>query len=338
MFRGFKTPITRPTGLALLDKFQRDVVEAFKSFILTKFDKTNPGLVPAPTTDDHSQILYDDGWGIPDTSSIVGVTDGDKGDIVVSGTGTVWTIDSNAVTDTKLRDSAAVSVIGRSANSVGDPTDIVAAADGDVLRRASSVVGFGSIPESSVTNLVTDLGNKLNVSAVQWYMNPMRPPGCIINSAASSMTITNNIAPCWYIGRVPKAITSVTVKVNVTVVLSGTINWAELFTAKGSVLSSGNPTLTVNGITSVAGTFNSLGIKDTVITATFAAGDDMWIGFAKSATGCSFRSGGSIGDQLVSGITVDFGNKRPSTVLLNTPTVATVQANTVTTPWLAVYI
>lgn len=38
-------------------------------------------------------------------SSVVGVTDGDKGDIVVSSTGTVWTIDTSAVTTTKIADA-----------------------------------------------------------------------------------------------------------------------------------------------------------------------------------------------------------------------------------------
>lgn len=60
---------------------------------------------------------------------------------------TVGTTDlaDNAVTDAKLRDSAALSVIGRSANSSGDPADIAASADGQVLRRASSLLGFGAV-------------------------------------------------------------------------------------------------------------------------------------------------------------------------------------------------
>lgn len=44
------------------------------------------------------------------------------------------------------------SIIGRSAASSGAPADITATADGQVLRRASGTVGFGSIPVTSVTN------------------------------------------------------------------------------------------------------------------------------------------------------------------------------------------
>jgi len=66
-------------------------------------------------------------------------------------------IADKAVTNAKLRDSAALSVIGRSANSTGVPTDIVAALDGQFLRRSGGVVGFGPIttpdlPTSTVSN------------------------------------------------------------------------------------------------------------------------------------------------------------------------------------------
>lgn len=82
-------------------------------------------------------------------------------DVTGSGTGSfATTIAANAVTDTKLRDSAALSVIGRSANSTGDPADIAAGSDGDVLRRSGTTLGFGAIPQASVTSLVTDLSNK----------------------------------------------------------------------------------------------------------------------------------------------------------------------------------
>jgi hypothetical protein len=50
-----------------------------------------------------------------------------------------------AVTDAKLRDSAALSVIGRSANSLGVPADIAAGSDGFVLRRSGTTLGFGQI-------------------------------------------------------------------------------------------------------------------------------------------------------------------------------------------------
>src|SRR4029450_823990 len=53
----------------------------------------------------------------------------------------------NAVTNAKLRDSAALSVIGRSANSTGDPADIAGATGGHVLQVLSGPSGgFGLAP------------------------------------------------------------------------------------------------------------------------------------------------------------------------------------------------
>ena len=67
-----------------------------------------------------------------------------SGDVTVSNTGAV-TIANNAVTSAKLRDSASLSVIGRSADSIGDPDDIRAATDGHVLRRSGNTLGFGTL-------------------------------------------------------------------------------------------------------------------------------------------------------------------------------------------------
>jgi hypothetical protein len=55
------------------------------------------------------------------------------------------TITNDAVTDAKLRDSAGLSVIGRGANSTGDPADIVAASNHQVLRRNGTAVSFGAV-------------------------------------------------------------------------------------------------------------------------------------------------------------------------------------------------
>ena len=56
----------------------------------------------------------------------------------------------NAVTDAKLRDSGACSVIARAENSAGSPADVSAGSNDQVLRRRSDVVGFGSIVNADV--------------------------------------------------------------------------------------------------------------------------------------------------------------------------------------------
>lgn len=52
---------------------------------------------------------------------------------------------TDGISNTLLRNSGACSVIGRSANSAGDPADISAGSNGVYLRRASDTLGFGSI-------------------------------------------------------------------------------------------------------------------------------------------------------------------------------------------------
>lgn len=162
------------------DLFFKEVVDQFKQILSVTKNNILVGIKKRLNFVDSTRIT----WSISDnptnksidigvsalhadtattSTSATGLADGDYGDIVVSGTGTIMTVDSNSVTDTKLRDSAAISVIGRSANSSGDPADIAAASSGDVLRVAGAppVLGFGSIPESSVTNLITDLAGKV---------------------------------------------------------------------------------------------------------------------------------------------------------------------------------
>jgi hypothetical protein len=83
------------------------------------------------------------------------------GDITASADSNATTIANDAVSDAKLRNSGALSLIGRSVNTSGDPGDISAVAgSGCVFREGSSTLACGSILESSVTNLVTDLAGK----------------------------------------------------------------------------------------------------------------------------------------------------------------------------------
>jgi hypothetical protein len=58
----------------------------------------------------------------------------------------------NSITDAKLRDSTGLSVIGRSANSSGNPADIVAANNDEVLRRSGTSIGFGQIATAGITD------------------------------------------------------------------------------------------------------------------------------------------------------------------------------------------
>ncbi len=69
-------------------------------------------------------------------------------------TGNAFSIANNAITNGLLRQSAGLSVIGRSANSTGDVADITAASNGQVMRRSGTTIGFGAVDLASA-NAVT---------------------------------------------------------------------------------------------------------------------------------------------------------------------------------------
>lgn len=73
------------------------------------------------------------------------------GDVTATGPGSVAaTINTNAVTDSKLRQSTGLSIIGRSGNTTGDVADITAASDTHVLRRSGTSIGFGTIVNGAI--------------------------------------------------------------------------------------------------------------------------------------------------------------------------------------------
>jgi hypothetical protein len=76
---------------------------------------------------------------------------------------TTANIADDAVTNDKIRNSAAVSVIGRSAATVGGPADIVAT-EGSVLRMATTL-GFGQVATAGIEDEAVTTG-KLDDEAV----------------------------------------------------------------------------------------------------------------------------------------------------------------------------
>lgn len=86
-----------------------------------------------------------------------------SGDATIDNTG-LLTVANNAITNAKFRQSAALSVVGRSANSTGDVADISAATDFNILRRSGTTIGFGSIDLSQSGAVGTSRLNYSNLA------------------------------------------------------------------------------------------------------------------------------------------------------------------------------
>ena len=107
-------------------------------------------------------------------SSITGsggsVSDGDKGDITVSGSGATWTVDNDAITYAKLQNVTATSrILGRKTAGAGDPEEctlseildfIGSAAQGDLLYRGAS--GWARIAAGTSGYFLKTLGAAAN--------------------------------------------------------------------------------------------------------------------------------------------------------------------------------
>lgn len=91
---------------------------------------------------------------VRDEASGGGVSDGDKGDVVVSSSGSVWTIDNDAVSNTKAANMAQATVKGRAAGAgTGDPTDLTPA---QVLAIILAGITAGYSDGKTIDNSVTE--------------------------------------------------------------------------------------------------------------------------------------------------------------------------------------
>lgn len=107
------------------------------------------------------------------------VSDGDKGDIVVSSSGTVYTIDSGVVTNAKSANVSENTIKGRISSGTGSPEDLTATQvrtiinveNGADVTDATNVAAAGAVMESDTStasmNFVIDEDNMASNSATK---------------------------------------------------------------------------------------------------------------------------------------------------------------------------
>lgn len=113
--------------------------------ILSVFTTSAKGLVPSSPGGTSQYLRADGSWFTPSVSGGATLADGDYGDILVTGSGTVMTIDTDVVTNAKLANMAANTVKGSIAG--GDPNDLTQTQLTTLINQFTSVLK-GAVPAS----------------------------------------------------------------------------------------------------------------------------------------------------------------------------------------------
>ena len=100
--------------------------------------------------------LSTDGAGTLTWTAAGGVTDGDKGDITVSNSGAIWTIDNDVVTLAKLAHMATARVVGRTTAGTGSPELLTISGTGSVAMTTNpqfTTPTLGAATATSINNI-----------------------------------------------------------------------------------------------------------------------------------------------------------------------------------------
>jgi hypothetical protein len=254
--------------------------------------------VPYASANANSTLIQSTSGGRIDSSWFPAFT----GDVTTSAGGVTTTIANDAVTNTQLRNSSALSVIGRSANSSGDPADIAASNASDaVLRESGGVLGFGTVATAGVADAAITApkiaDGLLGGSVIGDANDSVMLPKTI--DRGNAITVTPGTTYCIYYGRTAYSKTLASVRL----MLSGSSAATSTQTAEVAIMSSSsapdgaNKTLTKlaasGSITAMAPSVtNALVVNTSSLAYTIAAGVHVWtcVRVSMAGTQPSFNS------------------------------------------------
>lgn len=140
---------------------------------------------------------------------VVGVADGDKGDITVSASGATWTIDNSVVTLAKMADMATASLLGRNTAGTGAP---------EVLSAATVRTLLGLVIGTNVQAWDTDLdtwatktppsGTAVGTTDTQTLTNKKVQPRVVAVTSNATPTYNTDNGDIFRISSLAAAITS----------------------------------------------------------------------------------------------------------------------------------
>lgn len=167
----------------------------------------------------------------------------------------------------------------------------------------------------------------------------MAPPFFASANLTSVRTITSTNTMAVYVGKAPRALSSVQVRLRVTTA-AATITWAEVAIAKGSISIGANPSLTVVGTADVSAVVNSTGQKSVTVNVSAGQaineGDDLWVLIGNQATTALIVRALSIADDLQVGVQAALAT-RPS-LNVGSAQAYTIDGATVLAPWVALVL
>ncbi|MGH2412113.1 MAG: hypothetical protein ACRDEA_00100, partial [Microcystaceae cyanobacterium] len=137
-----------------------------------------------------------------------GVSDGDKGDITVSSSGTIWTIDNDVVNFAKMQNIATDKLLGRDTASSGD-TEEIALSTG-LEFTGSAEIRVKSVTDSDLSTLAGIAGNdqdfrafrtRVSVTATATLSTTHQNAFLDVDSASTvTLTIPNNSTTAFAVG------------------------------------------------------------------------------------------------------------------------------------------